>query len=76
MAYRQNRHPHRGRWLPQTQSSERSGIPVIVMQHSADTSLGIAPSFSKATTVSEMFHNIALHAVSTRVPLVKSSDVL
>jgi nicotinamidase-related amidase len=28
------------------------------------------------TTVSEMLHNIALHAVSTRVPLVKSSDVL
>lgn len=28
------------------------------------------------TTVSEMLHNIALHAVSTRVPLVPSSDVL
>lgn len=28
------------------------------------------------TTVSEMLHKIALHAVSTRVPLVLSSDVL
>ena len=28
------------------------------------------------TTVSEMLHNIALDAVSTRVPLVKSSGVL
>jgi nicotinamidase-related amidase len=28
------------------------------------------------TTVSEMLHNIALHAVSTRVPLVPSSDAL
>ena len=28
------------------------------------------------TTVTEMLHNIALHAVSTRVTLVSSSDVL
>jgi nicotinamidase-related amidase len=28
------------------------------------------------TTVNEMLHNIALHAVSTRVPLVAASDVL
>lgn len=28
------------------------------------------------TTVSEMLHNIALHAVSTRVPLVASSEAL
>jgi nicotinamidase-related amidase len=28
------------------------------------------------TTVSEMLHNIALHAVSTRVPLVSSDDAL
>jgi nicotinamidase-related amidase len=28
------------------------------------------------TTVSEMLHNIALHAVSTRVPLVSSGDAL
>ena len=28
------------------------------------------------TTVSEMLHNIALHAISTRVPLVAVSDVL
>ena len=29
-----------------------------------------------STTVDSMIHNIALHAVSTRVPLVTSSDVL
>jgi nicotinamidase-related amidase len=28
------------------------------------------------TTVNEMIHNIALHAVSSRVPLVNSNDVL
>jgi len=28
------------------------------------------------TTVNEMIHNIALHAVSTRVPLVNSNDAL
>jgi len=28
------------------------------------------------TTVDEMIHNIALHAVSTRVPLIQSADVL
>ena len=28
------------------------------------------------TTVSEMLHNIALHAVSTRVPLVSANEAL
>ena len=28
------------------------------------------------TTVDVMIHNIALHAVSTRVPLVTSADIL
>ena len=28
------------------------------------------------TTVDEMIHNIALHAVSTRVPLIKSNDAI
>jgi nicotinamidase-related amidase len=28
------------------------------------------------TTVNEMIHNIALHAVSTRVPLVNSNDAI
>ena len=30
----------------------------------------------RCTTVSEMLHNIALHAVSTRVPLVSANEAL
>jgi hypothetical protein len=33
-------------------------------------------TLSEFTGVNEMLHNIALNAVSTRVPLVSSSDVL
>ena len=50
-------------------------VPVILFQHIANAAMGIAPFFC-CTTVDEMIHSIALHAVSTRVSLVPLAEVL
>lgn len=56
-----------------------------MMTHNCVTHTAISKSAEKyqvsilsdcCTTVDEMLHNIALHAVSTRVALVRASDAL
>jgi nicotinamidase-related amidase len=56
-----------------------------MMTHNCVTHTAISKSAEKyqvsilmdcCTTVNEMLHQIALHAVSTRIPLVSAGDVL